>query len=61
MARIQADFEGPGRIGTRIDTRRAVPFIVMPGLVPGIHFRLRDGPDGDARNKSGHDGESVQA
>ncbi|MYE00478.1 MAG: hypothetical protein F4Y03_04255 [Alphaproteobacteria bacterium] len=29
---------------------------VMPGLVPGIHFCLRDGPDGDTRNKSGHDG-----
>ena len=28
----------------------------MPGLVPGIHFRRRNGPDGDARNKSGHDG-----
>ena len=25
------------------------------GLVPGIHFRRRNGPDGDARNKSGHD------
>ncbi len=31
-------------------------FIVMPGLVPGIQSCLRDGPDGDARNKSGHDG-----
>ena len=28
---------------------------VMPGLVPGIHFRRSNGPDGDARNKSGHD------
>ena len=28
---------------------------VMPGLVPGIHFRRRNRPDGDARNKSGHD------
>ena len=27
----------------------------MPGLVPGIHFCLRNGPGGDARNKSGHD------
>ena len=32
------------------------PHIVMPGLVPGIHFRRRDGPAGDARNESGHDG-----
>ena len=31
------------------------PPSVMPGLVPGIHFRRRNGPDGDARNKSGHD------
>ena len=33
-----------------------MPLHVMPGLVPGIHFRRRNGPDGDARNKSGHDG-----
>ncbi len=31
----------------------------MPGLVPGIHFRRRDGPEGDARNKSGHDGKGA--
>ena len=31
----------------------------MPGLVPGIHFRCRDGPRGDARNKSGHDRKSA--
>ena len=33
--------------------RRSRP--VMPGLVPGIRFRRRDSPEGDARNKSGHD------
>ena len=32
------------------------PLFVIPGLVPAIHFRLRDGPEGDTRNKSGHDG-----
>ncbi|MYE01383.1 MAG: hypothetical protein F4Y03_08880 [Alphaproteobacteria bacterium] len=31
----------------------------MPGLIPGIHFRRCDGPEGDARNQSGHDGEAV--
>ena len=36
-------------------SRHARPYIVMPGLVPGIHSRRRHGPDGDARNKSGHD------
>ena len=39
---------------------RTPPF-VMPGLVPGIHFRRRNGPDGDARNKSGHDGKRAGA
>ena len=29
------------------------------GLVPGIHFHRRDGPEGDARNKSGHDGKGA--
>ena len=33
--------------------------VVMAGLVPAIYFRRRDCPEGDARNKSGHDGERV--
>ena len=28
---------------------------IKSGGVPAIHFRHRDGPEGDARNKSGHD------
>ena len=64
MAWIQQDFKGFRRIGTRISARHpnpllVMPLLVMPGLVPGIHFHRRDGPEGDARNKSGHDGKGA--
>ena len=46
----------PQRRGIRgPDPLPVMPLPVMPGLVPGIRFHHRDGPDGDARNKSGHD------
>ena len=37
------------------------PFIVMPGLVPGISVGAIAEAEVDARNESGHDGESVRA
>ena len=38
MAWIQQDFKWFRRIGTRISARHPNPLLVMPGLVPGIHF-----------------------
>ena len=38
MAWIQQDCKGFRRIGTRISARHPNPLLVMPGLVPGIHF-----------------------
>ncbi len=57
-------FTGKGRITDAARSRnpRRTPVQPRPmaepdsnGLVPGIHFRRRNGPEGDARNKSGHD------
>ncbi len=41
MSRIQQDFKGFRRIGTRISARRPNPLLVMPGLVPGIHAAVQ--------------------
>jgi hypothetical protein len=34
-------------------------FLVMPGLVPGIHVLERTKEDVDGRDKPGHDGENA--
>ncbi len=59
--------EGPGEGGLTyrgVGVLRTAPFVVMPGLVPGIHVPPPLGPrpartampqDVDTRNKSGHD------